>query len=313
MRLATTTYDFTNHGGQHYSTEEAMKYIKQCGFKYLDYGFSYSNPGEVFTDNWKNYIMNIKNLADELNLEFVQAHAPMARSASTPIDEDNDDFVNDNIRCIKCCADLGINNIVVHSGYTTEISKEENFERNRKFYNRLLGAAEEHGVNILTENFTQMHHESGVYWTDSAEDLLELINFVDHPFFHACWDFGHANTLKTPPDESLRILGDHVMAVHVQDNMGIEHPKYGYTDPHMAPFFGSINWDCVMNGLLEIGYKGAFTLETSIIFAFHRYKNQYEKDTRLAKPLPLDIQLNAESLVYKMSKYILESYNCFEG
>ena len=313
MKLATTTSDFCGFGGNKYSIEESMRYINQSGFKYLDYGFSYGNPGAVFTDDWKKYIDNVKNTAKELSVEFVQAHAPMASAPTMPIDEDNESFIKDNIRCIQCCAELGIKDIVVHSGYRLKITKEESFELNRKFYLELLKAAEEYGVNILTENFTQMHHEANTYWTDTAQDIKELIEYVDHPMFHTCWDIGHANSLKIPQDESLRILGEHVRAIHVQDNLGIEHPLYGNTDPHLAPLFGSVNFDSVMNGLVEIDFKGAFTLETGIFFSPVRYKRPYEKDDRLQKTLPLDITLHAESLIYKISRYILESYNCFEG
>ena len=100
MKLATTTSDFTYFGGHRYSTEEAMRYIKQAGFKYLDYGFSYGNPEAVFTDDWKKFITGIKNLAKELDMEFVQAHAPMARSISAPIDDDNDEFVKELIKSV---------------------------------------------------------------------------------------------------------------------------------------------------------------------------------------------------------------------
>ena len=312
MKLATTTSDFTGFGGYRFSTEESMRYIHKCGFRYLDYGFGYGNPGGVFTDDWKEYMSGIKKTADELSMEFVQAHAPMAASPAAAVDTDNDWFIADNIRCIQCCAQLGIDRIVVHAGYKKGITKDENFELNRKFYRKLLSAAEEYGVNILTENFSQMHHESGVYWLDSAKDLLELVEYVDHPLFHVCWDIGHANTTRIPQDESLRILGEHVYALHVQDNAGIEHPLYGYPDSHIAPFFGSVNFDQIMNGLQEIGFQGAFTMETAVIFAYHNYKVKYEKDKRLTKPLPLDIKLHAEELLYKIGKYILESYDCYE-
>lgn len=312
MKLATTTSDFTNFGGHSYSQEESIRYIHGCGFRYLDYGFTYSNPGMVFTEDWKKYIAGIRELTQKLDMQFVQAHAPMSPSPTAPVDDDNDAFIEDNIRCIQCCAELGIDRIVVHAGYKKGINKEENFEKNRQFYQKILKTAEVYGVNILTENFTQMHHESGVYWPDSAKDLLELVEYVDHPLFHVCWDIGHANTTRVPQDESLRTLGSHVYALHVQDNAGIEHPNYGYPDSHIAPFFGSVNFDRIMHGLSEIGYQGAFTMETAVIFAYHRYKVQYEKDTRLTKPLPLDIKLHAEELLYKIGKYILESYECYE-
>ena len=313
MKLATTTSDFCNFGGYKCSQEESMKYISQCGFRYLDYGFSYGNPGGVFTEDWVKYIDGVKKTAQELAVRFVQAHAPMSPSPTMPVEKDNEAFIADNIRCIQCCAKLGIDRIVVHAGFKKGIDKDDNFELNRKFYKKILSAAEAYGVNVLTENFTQMHHESGVYWIDSAKDIRELVEFVDHPLFHVCWDVGHANTTRIPQDESLRTLGKHVYALHIQDNAGIEHPIYGYPDSHIAPFFGSVNFDQIMHGLQEINYQWAFTMETAVMFSYHSYKVKYEKDTRLTKPLPLDIKLHMEELLYKIGRYILESYECFEG
>lgn len=309
MKLATTTADFTDFGGHRYTMDETIRYIHQSGFRYLDYSFGYRNSGGVYTDEWKEYIKGVKETAKEFSMEFVQAHAPMAYSA---IEEDNASFIADNIRCIQCCSELGIDRIVVHSGYKEGLTKDDTFELNRKFYLELLKVAEEYGVNILAENFCQMFIP-GVYWPDTAKDLLELVEFVDHPLFHVCWDVGHANTTRVPQDESLRTLGKHLYGLHIQDNPGIEHPDFGDPDPHIAPFFGSVNFDQIMNGLLEIDYKGAFTLETAVIYAYHNHKVKYEKDKRLTRPLPLDIKLHAEELLYKISRYILESYDCFEG
>ncbi len=312
MRLATTTYDF---GGYVSTAEESMRYIHQSGFRYMDFGFNYGYTACVLSDDWKKYADSIKRTADELSVQFVQSHAPMASHPILPIEEsdEHDSFVADNIKCIRFCKELGIDNIVVHSGFKRDISKEENFELNKKFYSKLLPAAEEYGVNILTENFTLMHEGANTYWIDSAKDLKELIDYVDHPLFHACWDFGHANTTPVPPDESLRILGDHVLAIHAQDNAGVGDIRVAYQDPHLPPLFGSLNLDCVMHGLEEINYKGAFTFETGLTFSPARYKRQYEGDNRFQQPLPLEIRLQGERLIYMIGKYILETYDCFEG
>ena len=66
----------------------------------------------------------------ELGLTFVQAHSPMGK----PLAPGNDEFTEATKRCIESCAELGIPNIVVHSGYIHKISKEEAFERNKVFF-----------------------------------------------------------------------------------------------------------------------------------------------------------------------------------
>lgn len=298
MRIATTTADFSPYVQ---TQEEAIRYLNQAGFKYLDYNacMDYNYGNGIYSADWKQHIQRVKNLAESLGVEFVQSHAPMGR----PIErgEYHTQFVNDTKRCIECSAALGIKNVVVHSGYEFGITKEENFERNKDFFNELLECAEKYNVNILVENFNRMDCE-GIYWIDSAPDLREMVDYVNHPLFHACWDVGHGNMQDMPQDESLRILGEHVYALHVQDNSGNE-------DSHIPPFFGTVNLDSLMHGLKEIDYKGYFTFEANCFFGSPR-RRSYEVDSRLLQ-VPLDLRIKAESLLYEIGKTILTSYNCF--
>jgi sugar phosphate isomerase/epimerase len=204
---------------------------------------------------------------------------------------------------VDACGAWGIPNLVVHSGYTPGLTVEETFAANKVFFDPILERAERYGVNILVENFNKMC-VPGLYWIDNATDLLGLIEYVDHPLFHAVWDAGHANLQEMPQDEELRLLGSHVRAIHVQDNRGD-------TDSHLLPFLGTMSMDALMNGLLDIGYKGYFTFEVGGIFTPPGHKRPYEKDTRLLHT-PLALKRAAETYMYELGKCVLEAYGCFE-
>ena len=167
----------------------------------------------------------------------------------------------------------------------------------------MLDRAEAYGVNILVENFDKMCID-GLYWIDNAPDLLRMIDCVNHPLFHAVWDVGHANMQEMPQDEALRILGDHVCALHIHDNMGDR-------DTHLVPFLGTINMDAVMNGLIDIGYNGYFTFEVGSFFSSPKNRRQYQRDTRLLST-PLELRDAFERYLYELGKCILEKYDCFE-
>lgn len=300
MKIATTTGDFSTYTQ---SKEEAMEYIRQAGFRYIDYSFNsdYQWKNGVFAPDWTDQLEKVKRKAQELGVTFVQAHSPMG----SPIvrGEGYQPFIEATKRCIYCCAELGIKNIVVHSGYEKNISKEEAFERNKVFFMELLRYAEQFDVNVLVENFNKMT-ESDIFWIDNAPDLRAMIDYVDHPLFHACWDVGHGNMQEMPQDESLRILGKHVYALHVQDNMGDE-------DSHRAPFFGTMNADSLMHGLEEIGYQGYFTFESGNFFLPSGQRRPFEKDRRLAMA-PLSLRIKAEALLHEIGKTVLETYGCYE-
>ena len=298
MKLATTTGDFSGYAS---TQTESMQYIREAGFRFMDYNFGsdYSRRDGFFAADWKNHLEQVKKKADELGAAFIQAHSPMGR----PLADKTGEFTEDTARCVEACGLLGIKNIVVHSGYLHGISKEETFERNKKFYERLFPTAEKYGVNILVENFNKMCVD-GMYWIDNAADQRALIDYVDHPLFHGCWDAGHGNMQEMSQDESLRILGEHVYALHIQDNLG-------NSDSHLVPFFGTLNMDAVMHGLADIGYKGYFTFEAGSPFLAANKRRPFEKDTRLARA-PLGLRIASEKLLYEIGRYTLEAYDCFE-
>ena len=298
MKLATTTGDFS---GYTRSQIESLSYIREAGFRYADYSFGmdYADRSGVYAEDYEAYFGEITRATRDMGIRLVQAHSPMG----TPLNDPDGRFLADTLRCVDACGAWGIPNLVVHSGYTFGLGVEETFAANKQFFLPLLERAEAYGVNILVENFNKMCVPS-LYWIDNATDLRGLIDCVDHPLFHAVWDAGHANLQEMPQDEELRLLGEHIRALHIQDNRGD-------TDSHLLPFLGTMSMDALMNGLRDIGYNGYFTFEVGGIFTPSNQKRPFDKDTRLYKP-PLSLKRAAERYMYELGKCVLEAYGCFE-
>ena len=298
MKLATKTSDYFAYTD---SQATALEHLRAAGFRYADYSFEgdYVHRNGVYSKDFARYVEEIAQTSDRLGIQLVQAHAPMG----DPLEDADGSFLSDNLRCIDACGAWGIPNLVVHSGYLRGLSREETLLRNKEFYLPLLERAERYGVHILVENFNRMCID-GLYWIDNAPDLLRMIECVNHPLFHAVWDVGHANMQDMPQDEALRLLGGHVRALHIQDNLGDR-------DSHLAPFLGTLNLDAVMNGLLSIGYQGYFTFEVGGFFTPADKRRTYAADTRLASA-PLSLRDAFERYLYELGKCVLEAYHCFE-
>lgn len=298
MKLATTTGDF---GGYTNSQIQALRYVREAGFQYADYNFGmdYKHRNGVYSEHYEEYFAQVNAAAAEIGVRLIQAHAPMG----TPLQDPDGSFLTDTLRCVDACGAWGIPNLVVHSGYAHGLTVEQTFDANKAFFMSLLERAEQYGVNILVENFNKMC-VPGLYWIDNATDLLGLIEYIDHPLFHAVWDAGHANMQEMSQDAELRLLGSHVRALHIQDNRGD-------TDAHLLPFLGTMSMDAVMHGLLDIGYEGYFTFEVGGIFSSADQKRPFEADTRLAKA-PLSLRLAADRYMYELGKCVLTEYGCFE-
>lgn len=87
-------------------------------------------------------------------------------------------------------------------------------------------------------------------------------------------------------------------------------------DEHLIPYLGSLNHDEVINALIDVKFKGYFTLECSSSLVRPKDwlggRRVFERDTRLAEP-QLFMQQRLEALMYDTAKYILSSYGLFEA
>lgn len=299
MKIATTTSDFFSYTN---NSIEAIRLLSECGFKNIDYGFDmdiYKANG-FFSEEYEEHLENCLKISEDNGLKYVQAHAPIGKPLSS--EEDSKKLIDDTKHSIEICRYLGIKNIVVHSGYREGLSKKETLIENKKFYEPILDFAEKYEINILTENFNKMC-VNDLYWIDNAQDLRELIEVVNHPLFHACWDTGHGNMIDYQQHESLKILEKHVYALHVQDNLGDK-------DQHFAPYFGTLNIDSLMFGLKEIGYDGYFTLEACNLPVFDcidgACRKKFYKSKSLYNP-SLELKIQFEKLLYSIAEHITTS------
>ena len=248
MKIATTTGDF---GFFCSSDEERIRELHRAGFRYVDlsmYAFKPDSP--YMGEGWREAVLRLRECAEGLGMTFVQAHS----QGGNPLSDDPkhvDFLLRATLRSIEICQLLGIENTVVHSGYEKGISKEEWFQKNKAFYERLLPTAERCSVNVLCENSTKSNMGSR-YFINSGKDMREFIEYVDHPMIHGCWDTGHANCEGNQYDEILAI-GEELYAIHYNDNHGLK-------DDHVAPFLGTLNHDEIMCALMDVGFTGYFTL-----------------------------------------------------
>lgn len=302
MKLATTTGEFIEYKS---CPKEAVRQFKGTKFKYLDLNFCESvYEGSPFiAENWKDMIKETQEEANELGMTFVQAHSPDGGAAPLLDTLEGEDFVRYTIRSIEACAILGIKNIVVHSGAYRYMSSKEFFDKNLAFYRKLFPVMEQTGVNVLVENGC---YEWG--YTRTGKEIKEFLEYAKHPLLHACWDTGHANIVTKDQYTSIMDLGEDLYALHIHDNNGID-------DLHSVPYTGTCSFDAIMTGLMDIGYKGYFTFESTRLLIPGRLRNSWshngEDVSKIQNPTGV-LRQEAVKFEYEIGKYILTQYNCFE-
>lgn len=302
MKLANTTSDFARYC----SHPESICHLHEAGFRHIDMSFYRENTtaSPFMQPDWQEYTMNLRALAESLNMDFVQAHAPNVNPLN--FDEGWELGVQCTIRSIEVCGLLGIPNTVIHTGWADGLGKEEYFRENMRFLRRLFPAMEKNRVTVCIENSTRANMGEK-YFFFSGQDMVEFLQYADHPLLAACWDTGHAN-IEGHQYEDLVALGKRLRALHINDNRG-------QCDEHIVPFMGTMNLGEVMNALIEIDYDGPFTFECDSSFPaadnWLGRRRSWSQDKRLSDP-PLFLQMYMERAMYELGEYVLKEYGCFE-
>jgi len=316
MKLSSSTGDFNYYVE---SIPEMVRAFKDTKFRCINLEQTGSTPELVSArdDDWKRFADACGEAAAEANLSFVLSHAPCFHNAILPALEnpENEEYrheVRAIRRSIEVCHALGIPRIVIHACTSPELTPESFTRYNRMFYREFFDLAERYNVMILTENWD---NDSSLCSTGA--EMRELIEAVDHPLLGACWDTAHGNLAKGARTlgqyQNIMALGSRLHGLHISDNFGDCHH-------HSWPFAGTINFDAVMQGLLDVNYDGYFNFEASYSLLHHQnlphhrkpFVHEGETVTKLLDP-SLALKQRAVDLLYDVGQYILETYGCYEA
>lgn len=309
MKLATTTDDFCEYIKDSRALSYTLDCFRETPFRHFDLSFcAVTYPGSVWYesgDGWKREAEDCAKKADAYGYDFVQAHAPFLPYSDYYTPDTRPAYMRAICHSIEACAMLGIPHITVHGVFQYRNTPEEFIKENLRFYRELGETAEKVGVDILIENFEDGDYG---YYFRFGQEMRQFIEEAGVPRLHACWDTGHANVRGSDQYRDILELGSHLRALHMQDN-------WGTADSHVIPMVGTTNFDQVLKGLTEIGYKGSFCFEATDTLRFagdnHHTRRDVKPDNRLANPT-IFLQQKLEWVKYEIGKWMLESYGVFE-
>ena len=298
MKLCTTTGDFAAY----YANDiDKIRELADAGFRYIDLSMYNNEAAAYMHDNWREDIHRLKDEADKLGVTFVQAHSPAFETLETlSPTEDPVEKTKQTIRSIEICGELGIPMTVVHAGVKRNTPQEETYRLNKEFYQKLLPAMEKTGVMVLVEN-VGIADNQGRFYMNTAQRILDFIEYFDHPLMGVCWDIGHANVFAPQHDEIVK-LGKRIKAIHYNDNDR-------KNDLHTAPFLSTLDNDDAMRGLVDAGFEGPFTFEATskIQYKLRKFENLHGQNGA-----SLPVARAYEKALYETGKYLLTTYNVYE-
>jgi len=261
MKLSTSTNICAFSAGRaRYPMIFCIEECAKAGYKYLDINFCEAmNPtSRMRDDDWEKYVEQLAETGKRCGVVFTQSHLPYY-----DVFADNDSVKVKTMeelirRSIIASSRLGVKWTVTHPGtvYSAGQDMSVSLERNLEYYSKHVKTAKEYGIGIALEN--DFEYKSPPYQHIFCANIYEQVKLIDSfndpEHVGACYDFGHANLVGGFHRQNLKVLGNRLKAIHVQDNKGLE-------DEHFLPFHGNIDWKEAMAGLADIGYEGELTYE----------------------------------------------------
>ncbi|MBP5639119.1 MAG: sugar phosphate isomerase/epimerase [Victivallales bacterium] len=306
MKIATTTGDFSEYYSEN-DTRQILTLLADCGFKHIDLNIWHGNMPDsvIITDQWERWTDELGEAAAFLGLDFVQAHGSDGLFKEC---EDKHFRMKILKRELEICRRLGIRGMTVHGIARKDGERDEFMEANTAFYRELLDEAEKTGVMVFTENTcTKNMPTYFIYDGDDVNEICARLN--NHPLFGCCWDVGHANIQGVDQYKAICTMGSNLKAVHIHDNIA--------WDNHLQPFVGNTNYDAILKGLKDIGFGPYFTLEAYSLPSSWKLtgRRPLELDGQVfnkLQTLPLSLKLRSERLMLDITRYMLETYGCYE-
>lgn len=262
MLLSNTTEGLTAF----MSDADAIQYMAKMGYDAYDMSFNYMQfkpEHPMNQENFREYALELRKIADEAGIVCNQAHAPMNNKCGE--EEFDKTFMPMVLRSIEAAAILGAKIIIVHPIQCLPYA--ENYEllreMNIKFYKSLIPYCEKFGIKVAAENMWQWNRftRQCIHSTCSrAEEFCDYIDSVGSEWIVACLDIGHVVLVAEDIPRMIRMLGHRLQALHIHDN--------DYKDDlHSFPYLFQIKFDQMTKALTEIGYKGDFTYEIGNVYA----------------------------------------------
>jgi len=130
----------------------------------------------------------------------------------------------------------------------------ENTKRSRDSLARLAEAARALGLRMAVENLPARHLPR------PGSTVAQVLELIDGLGSHVgiCLDAGHSTANGLNPADEARRAGEHLFALHIQDNDGSGE------DQHLIPGDGITDWGAFRQTLNDIGFLGLRNFEVGL-------------------------------------------------
>lgn len=255
MKLAFSTNAFTR-----FPLAEAIAAIKEAGFAGVEIlaDVPHAYPEQIdaaFTSTVAKALetsgLAVSNINCNCSFGYWKDAPPepyFEPSLISPNQRHREDRARLIVKTIDFARDIGARNLSITSGRTLgSMSPAKAAEQFKAAILPILDHADAKGVDVGIEC------EPGLF-LEWAEELRYWIDLLDHPRFGANFDIGHSQVMGESLSGVVKLLGDRIWNLHVEDIPGRKHY-------HMIPGEGTLDWVGLRDALWDIGYERFATVE----------------------------------------------------
>jgi len=176
-------------------------------------------------------------------------------------------------KVIDAAAKLGVPTVGTFAGRDKTKNVPDNFREFRKVWPRLVGHAEDRGVNLAIENcpmiFSWDEWPGGTNLASTPAAWDEMFSLVPSTRFGLNLDPSHLVWLQIDYERVVREYAKRILHVHAKD-MEIDRDglyRYGTASQGMGwqiprlPGLGEVRWDRFLAQLYRVGYDGVVSVE----------------------------------------------------
>ena len=224
------------------------------------------------------------------DITFTDAHMPFGEhmDLACPDRGRRERMIADQKCALGYAVDLGCRTATIHIGaFESAFFQTPNSEIRPYVVDsleKLLPEAEKLGIMLLIENSFERSNSPG--------EVLYYLSQVSSPNLGVCFDSGHANLMEYYPgkeyskyfggvthawldtmeycNDALDQLLPHIVTCHLHDNDG-------YSDAHMMPFDGTVDWKKLMDKLSKA--PRLMTMQTEVSMFKYGYSVKQLVDT----------------------------------
>jgi D-psicose/D-tagatose/L-ribulose 3-epimerase len=155
--------------------------------------------------------------------------------------------------CLDICVALGAGflagpmySAVGKARLVSPEQKKAEWDRAVTNLRKVCKMAEDRGLKIALEPLNRFESDL----VNTAEDVMRLVNDIDHPAANVLLDGFHMNIEEPDIERAIRLAGDKLIHLQVSENY------------RGTPGTGQTRWEDYRRGLEAIDYKGAVSIES---------------------------------------------------